>query len=420
MRVAHILRKYDPAEWGGTETAMHLLTTGLRTNGVESVVYAPQLARETDSPDPLAAAGCSVRRFNARVPVWGIPPERRQQLVAVGGNVISLDLLPSLWREKEVDVIHSHALGRLGAIGQAVARGRGRPFVVSIHGGAYDLPAATQKELYKSSRDGWDWGKPFGFLLRARHLFSMADAIVTCNPREAELVREKHPTRRVMIQPHGVPSAKFAPDYRATARAAFPQIIGRQVLFMPGRIDPVKNQGWLVDQVSALARRHPKVLLVFVGASTDQQYSDSLQACIVREGLGAYVLMAGKLPSGDPRLIGLMQEAQAVVLPSVSETFGLIILEAWAAGTPAIASRTSGAVALIKDGENGFLFGLDKPEQFHRAVDFILANPKTRAVWGETGRAHVAANYDIGVLAGRMANLYSSLIEEKNALRHSA
>src|SRR5437762_2988778 len=77
----------------------------------------------------------------------------------------------------------------------------------------------------------------------------------------------------------------------------------------------------------------------------------------------------------DPRLIGLMQEARVLLLPSLSETFGLVILEAWTAGTMVLSSRTSGASALIEHGRNGWLFDLEKPEMFHEALERTLAEP---------------------------------------------
>src|SRR4051812_9518807 len=127
MRVAHILRKYDPAEWGGTETAIERLTTGFASCGVESIVYAPRLPQPSPAADPLVKIGCTVRRFRAFVPIWGISAERKRQMIAVGGNVMSFDLLRTLWRERTLDVVHSHALGRLGAIGRVVAQKRGLP-----------------------------------------------------------------------------------------------------------------------------------------------------------------------------------------------------------------------------------------------------------------------------------------------------
>src|SRR4029078_1674404 len=100
MRVAHVLRKLDPAEWGGTETAIERLCEGLREHGVQSVLYCPRLPAQTQD-DPLVRSGHQVERFNAFVPVLGISAERCKQMVAVGGNLLSFDLVSSLWRENE-------------------------------------------------------------------------------------------------------------------------------------------------------------------------------------------------------------------------------------------------------------------------------------------------------------------------------
>lgn len=419
MRVAHLLRKYDPSEWGGTESVMLQLTTELAGRGVESVVYAPRISSGGAAPGPLEAAGCTVRRFRACVPIWGISSERRRQMVAVGGNMVSFGLAGSLWAEKGIDVIHSHALGRLGAIGRLVARARRIPFVISIHGGAYDVPAELRQELRRPAAGGWDWGRSLGLILRARHLMDQADAIITLNAREAALVRERHPGRRVLVEPHGIRTALFAQECRPAALAAFPGLRGRPVLLVLGRIDPTKNQGWLIAQAGELARRHPKALMVFAGPFTDREYAHALQERIAGAGLQGSIMIVGSLPSGDPRLIGLLQEARAVILPSVSETFGIVILEAWSAGTPVISSRTSGATALVDDGVNGLLFDLAMPATFHAAVDRVLARPDLAAQWGEAGRAKAAAEYDSSVSADRMRGLYVELMEGKDALRHS-
>jgi len=418
MRVAHLLRKYDPTEWGGTETAIHRLTAGLAGHGVESIVYAPRISSAGAADDPLAASGRSVRRFRACMPVWGISSERRRQLVALGGNAISFDLPGVLWREEGLSVIHSHALGRLGAIGRVVARGRRLPFIVSVHGGAYDLPSAVREGLLRPGAGGWDWGRPFGMLLRARHILKEADAVVTVNPREAELISERHPGQRVFTGSHGVPAALYTRDSRSAARDAFPSLRDRPVLLVLGRIDPTKNQDWLVGQAADLVRRHPRICLVFAGACTDPAYAGAMRARIARDGLEDCVKLAGSLPFGDARLIGLLQEARAVVVPSVSETFGIVILEAWAAGTPVISSRTSGAKAIVNEGVNGLLFDIERPASFHAAVDRLLGRPELGAEWGAAGRAKVAAEFDTDVLAGRMKRLYEELIGEKNALRH--
>ncbi|MBI3885775.1 MAG: glycosyltransferase family 4 protein [Opitutae bacterium] len=422
MRIAHVLRKFDPAEWGGTETALQRLTEGLRRHGAESVVFCPALGGSpaTALPDPLAAAGCKVRRFRACVPVWGLPVTRRRQLLAVGGNLLSFDLPRQLAREPAVDVIHTHALGRLGGIARTVARRRRRPFVVTIHGGVLDLPAALHRELNTPAREGLEWGKFFGWWWGARRVLAEADAILTCNPTEAGLLRRRYPDRRVVVQPHGVHLPQFRADHRGAALAAFPRTSGRSLLLCVGRIDAVKNQAWLVQRAPQILRRYPDAMIVFAGACTDPVYGATLEQEVAEQGLAAHVLFTGGLPPGDTRLVGLMQAARAVILPSLSETFGLVILEAWAAGATVIATRTSGATALIEHGKNGWLFATGDPLGFHTALNRVMTEPALCVQQARAGRQMVERDYDTAVLAGRLHALYANLIEEKNALRNPA
>jgi alpha-maltose-1-phosphate synthase len=204
------------------------------------------------------------------------------------------------------------------------------------------------------------------------------------------------------------------------ALAAFPQIRGKQVLLSVGRIDPVKNQGWVVEQAPQIFQKFPNAMIVFAGAITDEAYGESLRNRIHALGLEDRILLTGGLPPNDPRLIGLLQEASVLVLPSKSETFGLVVLEAWATGTMALSTRTSGACALVRHGENGWLFDLDKPEGFHQSLAHALSNSDDARRVLRRGGDEVHTQYNLTALAGRMKALYEELIEEKHALRNPA
>jgi len=415
MRTIQLLRKLDPAEWGGTEMAMQRLFDGLKKQGVKTIVYCPRIESGAEE-DPLLRSGHEVQRFNAFVPVLGISEVRRRQMVAVGGNLMSFGLVSSLWREKNVSLIHSHALGRIGGIGRTIARQRQVPFVLTIHGGLLDLPENVRKDFNAPLEHGWEWGKLFGLLFQSHRLLQDADAILTCNASEAALLREKLPDKRIVVQPHGIEPEKFSGDHRERAKAAFPQIRDRSLLLSVGRIDPIKNQGWLLEQMPEILRKHPRALLVLAGACTNEPYGELIEKKIRQLGLQDKVLLTGGLPSGDPRLIGLLQEARAVILPSVSETFGLVILEAWAAGAVVLSSRTSGASALIEPGRNGWLFDLNRPETFLHALDETLADPLGSSKMARSGAEKVRANYTLSAVASSVKALYEELVEEKQCV----
>ena len=415
-RVAHLLRKCDPTEWGGTESAIERLCQGLQHHGIEPVLFCPRLEHHRLAGEPWAELGWTVRRFRALVPVWGLSASARRQMIRVGGNLISFQLLAQLWREPGLKLIHTHTLGRLGGIALTIARARKLPFVVSIHGGLLDVPAGVIDGAGREDTSGIEWGRIFGLLLRSRRLLHDASAIITCNPTEAELLRRQNPTKRIVVQPHGIPVEQYRVDHRSAAWEAYPEVKGRPTLLCAGRIDPVKNQAWLVEQWPGIIRRHPRALLVLAGACTDPLYGDALNQRIRELRLSEHVLMPGGLPSKDPRLLGLFQDARALVLPSRSETFGLVLLEAWAAGSAVIASRTSGALALIEPGRNGWLFDLADPDAFGRAVDDVLMKPELRAQTVTRGQS-VVQEHDQMTVAGRMKTLYQQLTEEHDALR---
>jgi glycosyltransferase involved in cell wall biosynthesis len=211
----------------------------------------------------------------------------------------------------------------------------------------------------------------------------------------------------------------YAADHKAEALEAFPQLRGRNVLLCVGRVDPVKNQGWVIAEAPAIAQRHPNATIVLAGPCTDQAYGEKVRRQISHLGLDSHVLLTGGIPPADPRLIGLFQLARAVVLPSISETFGLVIVEAWAAGTPTISSRTSGATSMIKAGENGWLFDLANPAEFHEAVEQAILQSDLRARVAGSGRKLVLRDYDQSAVGARVKKLYEELIEAKEQLKQT-
>ncbi len=418
MRAAHILRKYVPAEWGGTETALQGLTSGLAMHGVDSVVFHPTTGAAAS--DPLARAGCEMRPFHAHLPILGLPPAERQRMLAVGGNLVSFDLPRMLAKEPGLTIINSHVLGRLGGIACTIAHRRNIPFVVTIHGGVLAVPEPLKQQMNgRPHPTSLEWGQLFGWWWRARHVLEEADAIITCNVREAEMLSARYPDQLIVTQPHGVNTALYQVDQRETALAAFPTIAGHDILLCVARVDPVKNQAWLVREMPAILSRYPQAMLVLVGACTNADYGSALHREIKRLGLDGRVLLTGGLPPRDPRIIGLMQLARANILPSISETFGLVILESWASNLPMLANRSAGSVELLRDGENGCLFNVDQPEAFHAQLDRVLTDAVFRGHLLATGREWVQ-RYDTVAMAGQVKQLYDRLCEGKNALRHSA
>jgi starch synthase len=181
------LRKLDRAEWGGTETALERLLEGLRENDVEAVVYSPEAAARRRPSEPP-----EIHRFHAFIPILGLTPQRRRQLV-LPSAAISCRSIWSRCCGRNVTPPSSTRTpwGASAALPGWWPNLRHIPFVVSIHGGVMDLPRKIREEFNEPIRGGWDWGKLFGWLFGSRHLFRDADCIITCNGTEAALLGEE-------------------------------------------------------------------------------------------------------------------------------------------------------------------------------------------------------------------------------------
>lgn len=408
MHAAHILRKYDPAQWGGTETAVLRLVQGLRQHGVSSSVHAPH-GGPPPAADPLIEAGATVRRYHAFVPVVGISPRQREELVSWGGNLFSFDLFGHLLQSR-CDIVHSHALNRLAGIGLTAARLRGVPHVVTLHGGALDVPKEVSDKLTAPLQGGFEWGKALGILVRSRRVLELTDAIFTCNPREAALLQQKYPQQRVIVQPHSVPAAQYAVDHRIAALKAFPQIADRDLIVKVARLDPAKNLPWLVRQLPEIKRRHPRAMLVLIGAGTTQSVVEELHRDISRLGLESDVLLTGGLPSGSAELIGLMQSARLFVLSSTAEPFGIVILEAWAAGLPVVASRVGGIPSFTRDGEDILHAIPGDSGSLAAALLRLLEQPGLARRLAAAGQTKARRDYDWSRISERLLSLYRDLV----------
>lgn len=410
MKVAHILRKYDPSQWAGTETYLSTLYGVLKNDYIESQFYYPE--RESQFINDPLRAHHQLIPYSACVPVWGISKASKKQLKDIGGNLMSFDLPWRLWHSG-ADVIHSHTLGRLGAIGRFVANRKNIPFVITIHGGFLDLPHETEKQLTAPLKGGVEWGKIFGALLRSRQLVQDADAVIAVNQNEYQQLIDAYPGKRIELINSGIDTALYEANCKGIAYQKWPQLKEKKVLLEVGRIDPVKNQFWLLEQFVSIAKKEPQALLVFAGPVTHSDYFYRLQAKVKDEKLSERVLFTGGFAYDDPELIGLYQVADVCVLPSVAEPFGLVMLEAWAAKKPVVANRTTGSMQLVVQSQNGFLFDVSHPETFHQGIQKLLEDKKLAEKMGKQGFEKVLGHYDTKIMAKKTLKLYQEIIEQK-------
>jgi glycosyltransferase involved in cell wall biosynthesis len=332
-KVLHVLRKFEPAEWGGIETHLVGLIPELDRLGWRSEVHAPQETR-TDGT-PLRDVGAIFRTFRAFYPYVGMGPEARARLVAAGGNLVSLDETARLVLDRQATLFHVHTLGRLGGIVRTAARLTARPYAVTLHGPVLANADGVQEDARRRTQGLLDLGAPFGALVGARRVVHDANLVFTLNSNEHDLWLGPRKGNHLERIAHGVDLRRATHDNRASARRRAGVGCNPFVVIV-ARLDRAKGQALALE---AFARAAPKELhLVLAGAPVDKAYADELAT--QAKPLGDRVHLLGGVSPAVAR--ALFAEAHLALVPSLAEPFGIVLLEAWAEGTPTLFSHVDG------------------------------------------------------------------------------
>jgi glycogen(starch) synthase len=209
---------------------------------------------------------------------------------------------------------------------------------------------------------------------------------------------------RIVVVPNGVDVAAWATtaEQRAAARASAGVPAGSRVVVLVGRLEYEKGGQ---DAIDALALLPPDVHLVLVGIGGRH---DALAAQAAAAGLADRVHLVGRLR--DATVAGLLGAADLALVPSRYEPFGLVALEAMAAGTPVVVARTGGLGDLVRPGETGLVVPPASPPALAEAVTRVLADPEGSRAMAQRAQIDAAERFGWDAVAARTLAAYSSVL----------
>lgn len=301
------------------------------------------------------------------------------------------------------DVIHSH-YWLSGRVGSRLARRWGAPMVHTFH---------TLGRVKNGTLAPGDDPEPKGRLCGESRVIAESDAIVASTPHErCSLIKlySGHP-ERIHVVPPGVDHQLFRPGDSEAAKAEL-GLAGKKVLGFVGRIQPLKGPEVALE---AFARGiedssfdREDTAMVFVGGPSGPQGPATLAELdrVARDrGLRDAVRFLPARPQHE--LPGVYEALDVLLVPSRSESFGLVALEALATGVPVIASDVGGLRSVVFDGRTGWLVTPgDATEMKQRAARLV----RDRALAGAMGQAAVehSLGFSWEVSADRLVELYRS------------
>lgn len=360
----------------------------------------------------LIAAGHQVLCFTRKTSVRDVPVEldaaTGSQVVplAVGSLKLPKESLPQLTTQfgiavasttqryaRHTVVYHSH-YWLSGIAAHEAARYQRGPLVHTMH-----TLAAAKNTVSPGT-------EPAFRVDREAFIAATADAVIANTPVEAIELREHTPVQehRLHVVTPGVDHQVFSPE----GPAYWPGNSGHsgpKVLFA-GRFQPFKGPHILVDALAVLAhKRHfePPVIH-FTGANSGSTTYD-IRARAHLLGVAEYCSFSAPVP---PEVLAqYMRAADVVAVPSRSESFGLVALEAQACGTPVIAHGAGGLTTAVNDGVTGRLVEGLHPETWADVLDSLRTNPSCWDDYGDAASNH-ASQFSWTTMAAELLNIYRS------------
>ena len=373
---------------GGMNVYVRELSSALAQAGVECTTYTRRT--NSDQPDVVQVEpGHRVVHLDAGA--FDLPKEQLPGILDQFGDAV----MAHIGNESPADVLHANYF-LSGLVAHRLKHELDIPFVTTFH------------TLAKVKAEGGDLESEWRHHAE-QDIISCADAIcVSCSEEENQFRRlYGNPRGRIEIVAPGVEHAFFAPGERHGARRALDLPPTAPVLLFVGRIQPLKAPDVAVRALAEL--RRPDALLLIVGGASGTDGSaevDHLHRLIDELGVADQVRFVP--PQPHHILSTYYRAADAVVVPSRSESFGLVALEASACGVPVVASGVGGLLTLVDHGETGYHVPDRDPALFAHYLREIIDHPSHAKALSARG-AERAKRYTWSFAAARLRRLYTDL-----------
>jgi len=393
MKVLMVSWEYPPVVIGGLGRHVHHLSTALAAAGHEVVV----LSRRPSGTDPSTHPSSDEMNEDVRVVAAAQDPHE----FTFGKDMMAWTLAMG------------HAMVRTGLSLKKKRSGRPwRPDVVHAHDWLVAHPAVALSEFYDvpmvstihATEAGRHSGWVSGSLSRQVHaleswLVRESDSLITCSASMRDEITELFGPglAEVTVIRNGIDAARwpFAERRRHGVAGGPPEL-----LFM-GRLEYEKGVHDAIAALPRIRRAHPGTTLTIAGDGTQQDW-------LVEQARKHRVLKAtrfvGRLDHAE--LLAALHRADAAVLPSHYEPFGLVALEAAAAGTPLVTSNIGGLGEAVINGETGMSCSPRDVARLAEAVGAVLDDPAAAQRRARAARERLTSDFDWHTVADETAQVY--------------
>lgn len=386
VKILHVVASYLPAvRYGGTIVSVHGLCKSLAARGHDVHVFTTSVDGPGDSPvrhgEAVNLEGVSVWYFPSRVlrRLYWSPPLGRALATRVNG----------------FDVVHTHGafLWPLWAAARAAHRA-GVPYVLSPRGMLEKALIDRNSRIFKTA-----W-----ISLIEKQSMSQAAAVHVTSAREAaELVALGFDLPPIVEVPNGVDLATEDAGAGPIDSAIKAIVEGAPYVLFLGRISWKKGLDRLIRAIPYMSSD----LNVVMAGNDEEGLRPALQAQADQLKVGRRVVFTGAVDAQQKR--ALLAHARLLVLPSYSENFGNVVVEAMAAGCAVVVTPEVGIAPAVEDAGAGWVVDGD-PQTLGKRVAELSANVALQKAMGERGRAMAQREFSWSRVAERMESAYGTVL----------
>jgi L-malate glycosyltransferase len=327
MRIAIVVNLFPPQWIGGTEIATEYMAEHLARRGNEVHII-------TSLDDHLSEESFEKGFHIHRLPVIRIR--------TIGLIFFWADLYQTI-KKLDPDLVHSQSL-------------------------IFAIPALLSKKVLKIPYVVWGQGldvysRDWFMQLVSRTIIKNAGSVISLTKDMKRVMQEIY-TRDITVVPNGIEIE----DYQNRLHKQERESPEKRILFV-GRLDPVKGIPSLLRAIKIVCEVFPAAKLIVVGDGGEREHLESLADSI---GIRNRVDFVGRTPHEN--IPDYLCQADVFVLPSESEGFPLVLLEAMACGLPIVATRVGGVPDIIEDGVNGYLVEYGDFQEMAKKILFLLDN----------------------------------------------
>jgi D-inositol-3-phosphate glycosyltransferase len=353
---------------GGMNVYIDQTSRRLAERGVEVEIFTR--ATSSDQPPIVEMAPGVLVRHIVAGPFEGLDKEDLPgQLCSFAAGVMRAEARNA---PGHYDIVHSH-YWLSGQVGYLAKDRWGVPLVHSAH---------TLAKVKNAAMAAGDDPEPRGRIIGEEQVVAEADRLIANTAAErADLVAlyDADPDR-IDVVPPGVDTEVFSPGDRAADRAALGIGADEKVIVFAGRIQPLKGPDIVVRAVHRLAEWYPEHqwrLVIVGGASgTGRRPGHRLHELVDLLGTGDTIDFRPPVQSSE--LARIYRAGDVVAVPSYNESFGLVAVEAQAAGTPVVAAAVGGLTVAVADRVSGLLVDGHDPDRWARSLAEIVLDPAQR------------------------------------------